>query len=106
MTIFVAELEFFYSVSCAMLQVSLQILPKEKIGVAGRTGSGKSTLMLAIYRLYELMEGQIFIDGVVSCDCSNYLQHIWIIALGCQLYWSPHITQGIGYHSTGVCRGI
>ncbi|KAK9867452.1 hypothetical protein WJX84_001002 [Apatococcus fuscideae] len=40
------------------------IRPKEKVGVAGRTGCGKSTLMMALYRLVEPSGGQIIIDGI------------------------------------------
>ena len=44
--------------------VSFHILPKEKVGVCGRTGSGKSTICLSLFRILESLEGQIFIDGV------------------------------------------
>jgi ABC-type multidrug transport system fused ATPase/permease subunit len=36
----------------------------EKVGIVGRTGSGKSTMFLSILRIIEAIEGQIFIDGV------------------------------------------
>ncbi|KAH3899004.1 ATP-binding cassette transporter YOR1 SCDLUD_004425 [Saccharomycodes ludwigii] len=44
--------------------VSMEIKSGEKIGICGRTGAGKSTIMSALYRLVELSSGHIFIDGV------------------------------------------
>jgi len=44
--------------------VSFKIFGSEKIGVVGRTGSGKSTTLLALLRIIEAHAGQIFIDNV------------------------------------------
>ena len=44
--------------------LNLTIKPGEKVGVCGRTGSGKSTMCLCLFRILEAEEGQIFIDGV------------------------------------------
>ncbi|KAI9818464.1 MAG: hypothetical protein M1827_000523 [Pycnora praestabilis] len=44
--------------------INLDIKPKEKIGVVGRTGAGKSSLTLALFRIIEPSEGGIKIDGL------------------------------------------
>jgi ATP-binding cassette subfamily C (CFTR/MRP) protein 1 len=44
--------------------VSLDIKSHEKIGVVGRTGAGKSSLTLALFRLIEPSSGNVTIDGL------------------------------------------
>lgn len=44
--------------------VSFQIAPGECIGVVGWTGSGKSTLVRLLVRLYDIQGGRILVDGV------------------------------------------
>ncbi|KAJ3115025.1 hypothetical protein HK100_001489 [Physocladia obscura] len=44
--------------------ISLKTKKHEKIGVVGRTGSGKSSLMLSIFRIIEIESGEIIIDGI------------------------------------------
>ena len=43
--------------------LSLEIPAKQNIGIAGATGSGKSTLVKLLLRFYEPQQGRIFIDG-------------------------------------------
>ena len=43
--------------------LSLSIKPKEKIGIVGRTGCGKSTLMSTLFRIVEPTGGRVLIDG-------------------------------------------
>jgi len=44
--------------------LSIRIPAGSRIGIVGRTGSGKSSLMLALFRMIDLAGGRITIDGV------------------------------------------
>ncbi|MFW5745123.1 MAG: ABC transporter ATP-binding protein [Spirochaetota bacterium] len=47
----------------AVDDISLDIAPGEKLGVLGRTGSGKTTLAALIPRLYDTSSGTVSLDG-------------------------------------------
>jgi ABC-type multidrug transport system fused ATPase/permease subunit len=47
-----------------MKNLHLSIGPGEKIGICGRSGSGKSSLITSLFRMLELKEGTIKIDGI------------------------------------------
>jgi len=44
-------------------EVSFEINPGEKVGIVGRTGAGKSSLLQAMFRVVELEDGKIEVDG-------------------------------------------
>jgi ATP-binding cassette subfamily B multidrug efflux pump len=44
-------------------RLSLHIRPGEKIGLVGRSGAGKSTIVNLLLRFYDLRQGRILIDG-------------------------------------------
>ncbi|KAI6218012.1 Mrp-4 [Aphelenchoides fujianensis] len=44
--------------------INARIEPGQRVGIVGRTGAGKSSLTLALFRLIEPAEGAIVIDGV------------------------------------------
>ncbi|KAK5003773.1 Transporter of the ATP-binding cassette (ABC), partial [Cryomyces antarcticus] len=44
--------------------LTFKILPGEKVGIVGRTGAGKSSLALALFRALEAEEGKILVDDV------------------------------------------
>ena len=59
------DIDFHYGKksSSVIEKLSLTIRPGEKIGVVGKSGAGKTTLMNLLLRFYDLESGRIFIDG-------------------------------------------
>eukprot|EP01084_Bolivina_argentea_P084782 153284_1 len=70
--------------------VSFEINHGEKIGVVGRTGSGKSTLFKSIYRFLKFDSGHIEIDGVNICNVPllHLRKCLFIIPQNCILFSS------------------
>uniref|UniRef100_A0A4W5KV59 ABC-type glutathione-S-conjugate transporter n=1 Tax=Hucho hucho TaxID=62062 RepID=A0A4W5KV59_9TELE len=57
-------LQYRKGLDWALKGITLKIQEREKVGIVGRTGAGKSSLALGIFRILEAAKGEIYIDGV------------------------------------------
>ena len=55
---------FRYNAAPVLSDIDLVIEPGKKVAVVGHTGSGKSTLVGLVPRLFDVNEGQVLVDGV------------------------------------------
>ena len=47
-----------------LLGVTVEVRAREKVGIVGRTGAGKSSLLQTLFRLVEPSSGRVVIDGI------------------------------------------
>ena len=59
---------FFYRygeyLPLALKDLSFETKGREKVGIVGRTGSGKSSIFQVLFRTADLVNGEVTIDGV------------------------------------------
>ncbi|KAN0028398.1 hypothetical protein ACTFIV_010242 [Dictyostelium citrinum] len=73
------EIKYRPTADPSLKNISFKINAKDHIGVVGRTGAGKSTVGISLFRMVECSKGSIFIDGV---DISKVGLHELRDALG------------------------
>jgi ABC-type multidrug transport system fused ATPase/permease subunit len=55
---------FAYDKEWVLSGVSFRVRPGERIAIVGPTGSGKTTIISLLLRLYDIQRGQILVDGI------------------------------------------
>ena len=83
------NVEFTYpnQENLALKNINLTVRPGEKIGIIGRSGSGKSSLAKLLVGLYQQDEGSLLVDGVDirQIDVSELRHNIGYVAQDSQL---------------------
>ncbi|XP_031345180.1 probable multidrug resistance-associated protein lethal(2)03659 isoform X2 [Photinus pyralis] len=68
------SLRYFAGGERVLKNLNLHIKSKEKVGVVGRTGAGKTSVISALFRMYEY-DGTILIDGIdIQSVAADYLR--------------------------------
>lgn len=67
------NIHFSYSASGpkALRNISIRILPGQKVALVGQTGSGKTTLGMLLLGLYQPTEGEVLYDGIPLTDLNR-----------------------------------
>merc|ERR1719502_203358 len=75
------ELRYQPELPPALKGISFEIPGRQRVGIIGRTGSGKSSLVACIFRLHEVHRGQVLIDGInianLGLQCLR--QHLTVV---------------------------
>ncbi|XP_065206731.1 multidrug resistance-associated protein 1-like [Planococcus citri] len=58
------KLRYRPGLNLVLRDVNFHIRSKEKVGIIGRTGAGKTSIISAIFRIVERTSGKIYIDGI------------------------------------------
>lgn len=71
--------------------LNVTINPQEKIAVVGKNGSGKTTFIKLLCRLYEPTEGSIFVNGkdISEYEYGEYLRMLSVVFQDFALFSMP-----------------
>ena len=58
------EMSYRKDLTASLQDFNLKVEPGMSVGIVGRTGAGKSSILQALFRLVDPNEGKVLIDGV------------------------------------------
>jgi len=101
------DVSFTYDgVQPVLRHVSFEVAPGTRVGVAGRTGAGKTTLISLLTRFYDPSAGRILLDDV---DLRDYkvadLRDQFAIVLQEPVLFSTSISENIAYARPSASQG-
>ena len=96
------SLYFPYTAIYALKNISFSINKGESLGIIGKTGSGKSTIIALLNRFYDPTEGEIYIDGIniKDIDKETLRKNMGIVPQDVFLF-SDSVKNNIGFSAKG-----
>lgn len=75
------DVSFGYDEKKILHHMNFEIEPNQKVAFVGKSGVGKTTIFNLITRLYEVREGNVFLDGynIKDLDCDSIRNNMSII---------------------------
>src|SRR5262249_33083542 len=98
------DVSFAYAEDRPVLHgVSFEAPPGTRVGIAGTTGAGKTTLVSLLTRLYDPSDGRITLDGTDLRDCRLAdLRNQFAVVLQEPVLFSASIAENIAYARPGA----
>lgn len=97
------NVSFSYGDTEVLKNISFKIDPGETVAIMGETGSGKTTLVNLIPRLYDVSSGEVLVDGVnVRMMKMNALRKNIGMAMQDVLLWSDTIDGNIAFGNSNM----
>jgi ATP-binding cassette subfamily B protein len=97
------NVSFSYGRNPVFSGLNLNVPAGSRVGIQGRTGAGKSTLMSLLTRLYDVTGGRILLDGVDLRDYKSAdLRKQFAIVLQDSVLFSCSIAENIAYGRPGA----
>ncbi len=89
---------FYYGSKCGLQNVSFRLAPGARVGIAGDSGAGKTTILNLLMRFYDPSSGQVLLDGR---DIREYriadLRRQFSVVLQDPLLFAASIAENIAY---------
>ena len=100
------DVSFGYRDEHAILHdIRFEVPAGTRVGIAGQTGAGKTTLVSLLARFHDVSSGQILLDGVDLRDYKlNDLRNQFAIVLQEPVLFSTSVAENIGYARAGASQ--
>lgn len=95
----------YQGIDYVLKNINFEIKPGETLAIVGSTGSGKTSTISILNRLYEIQKGQIEIDGINIRDLDlNYLRDRMAVVLQDVFLFSGSVMENINLRNESITK--